>query len=207
MTIAGSTRLKAFTSPIVKAASGSIDAIISDPRVDRDGEIVDPLGLTNHDEYMGNPLVYWAHELTFVGPTAEPIGKATRLDVGRVGVSSSAIFAPTPKAQNIRALAEGQFVRKTSMGFQVQEARAIGGIPTITRWALREWSIVPFPANDGADITGVKSALAWLSDTLVTPSPVTVWASGLSLIAAIYNYGLPLTAGSANVYALVQYPA
>ena len=155
--------LKYVTGPITKADAGGIEAVISTPRVDRDGEIVDPMGLANREEWLTNPLVYWAHEWA-MDPTAEPIGKGTRLDVSRDAITSAAVFAPTQKAQNVRALVVGGFVRKTSIGFDPLAMKSVGGFPTHTSWALREWSIVPMPSNTDATITGVKSALRWLAD-------------------------------------------
>lgn len=155
--------LKYVTGPITKADAGSLEAVISTPKVDSDGERVDPLGLTNRAEWLTNPLIYWAHEWAF-DPTAEPIGKGTALTVHTDRIESAAQYAPTPKAQNVRALVVGGFVRKTSIGFDPIEMKMVGGVPTHTRWALREWSIVPMPANSDATITGVKSALRWLAD-------------------------------------------
>lgn len=170
--------LKYVTGPITKADSGGLEAVISTPRVDKDGESVDPMGLINKDEWLTNPLIYWAHEWAF-DPSAEPIGKGTRLDVHRDRIESAAVYAPTPKAQNVRALVQGGFVRKTSIGFDPLQMADIKGVPTHTQWALREWSVVPMPANTDATITGVKSALRWLSDQFDTaetehPGVVTV---------------------------------
>ena len=158
--------LKYVTGPITKADAGGLEATISTPRVDSDGESVDPLGLKNRDEYLSNPLVYWAHEWALTQGTAEPIGKATRLDVTKAAINSSAVYAPTAKAQNVRALVLGGFVRKTSIGFDPLRMESIKGVPTHTEWALREWSVVPMPANTDATITGVKSALRWFADQI-----------------------------------------
>ena len=49
--------LKYVTGPITKADAGGLEATISTPRVDSDGESVDPLGLINRAEYLANPLV------------------------------------------------------------------------------------------------------------------------------------------------------
>ena len=160
--------LKYFTGPITKADGGGLEAIISTPRVDHDGESVDPMGLRNRDEWLTNPLIYWAHEWAR-NPMAEPIGKGTRLDVHGDRIESAAVYAPTPKAQNIRALVAGGFVRKTSIGFDPLEMAEVKGIPTHTAWNLLEWSVVPMPANTEASITGVKSALRWLADEVVEP--------------------------------------
>ena len=160
--------LKYVTGPITKADSGGFEATISTPRVDKDGEVVDPMGLTNRADYLTNPLVYWSHEWAF-DPSAEPIGKATRLDVSKGGIDSAAVFAPTPKAQNVRALVLGGFVRKTSIGFDPIHMETIKGVPTHTQWALREWSVVPMPANTDATIFGVKTALRWFADQITEP--------------------------------------
>ena len=162
--------LKFFTGPITKADAGGLEAVISTPRVDKDGESVDPLGMTNRDEWLSNPLIYWAHEWAF-DPSAEPIGKGTRLDVFRDRIESAAVYAPTPKAQNVRALVAGGFVRKTSIGFDPGLMADVKGVPTHTSWALREWSVVPMPANTDATITGVKSALRWLADSFTEVEP------------------------------------
>lgn len=160
--------LKYVTGPITKADAGGLEAVISTPKVDKDAESVDPLGLVNRDEWLTNPLVYWAHEWAR-DPGAEPIGKGTSLEVTKDAIRSTAVFAPTPKAQNVRALVQGGFVRKTSIGFDSLLMADVGGIPTHVSWALREWSIVPMPANTDAVVTGVKSALRWLADEIAEP--------------------------------------
>ncbi len=157
--------LKHMSGSIKTAGNGGFDAVISTPKVDLDMEVVLPDGLINRDAYMTNPLVYWAHEWVY-NPSAEPIGKATRLDVHHDRIESSAEYAPTAKAQNIRALVSGGFVRKTSVGFDSLEMAEIAGIPTHTRWALREYSVVPMPSNTDSTITGVKSALVWLAEQM-----------------------------------------
>ena len=162
--------LKYVTGPITKADAGGLEAVISTPKVDKDGESVDPRGLTNRDEWLTNPLIYWAHEWAF-DPSAEPIGKGTRLDVHADRIESAAVYAPTPKAQNVRALVVGGFVRKTSIGFDPLHMENVKGVPTHTQWALREWSVVPMPANTDATITGVKSALRWLADEISEDVP------------------------------------
>lgn len=181
--------LKYVTGAITKADAGGLDAVISTPRVDADGESVDPRGLTNRDDWLANPLIYWAHEWAF-DPSAEPIGKGTRLDVHADRIESSAVYAPTVKAQNVRALVSGGFVRKTSIGFDPLHMENVKGVPTHTKWALREWSIVPMPANTDATITGVKSALRWLADGLVeteetAPNVVSVRLDAADLLTAI----------------------
>ena len=180
--------LKYVTGPITKADAGGLDAVISTPRVDADGESVDPKGLTNREDWLANPLIYWAHEWAF-DPSAEPIGKGTRLDVHADRIESSAVYAPTAKAQNVRALVSGGFVRKTSIGFDPLHMETINGVPTHTQWALREWSIVPMPANTEATITGVKTALRWLADGIAEDEPeanvVTVRFDASALVDAL----------------------
>lgn len=160
--------LKHIYGPITKADAGGLSATITTPRVDSDGESVDPMGLKNRDEYLANPLVYWAHEWAY-DHAAEPIGQATTLDVFRDRIDSNAIYAPTAKAQNIRALVLGKFVRKTSIGFDALEMADVKGVPTHVAWRLREYSVVPMPANTEASITGVKSALRWFADQIAEP--------------------------------------
>lgn len=160
-----------YMSATLKAASGGFDSIITTPRLDRDGEVVVPTGIRNRDAYMTNPMVFWAHEWAY-NPAAEPVGKATRLDVFGDRIESSAEFAPTTKAQNVRALVEGGFVRRTSVGMDHMAVELRGGIPHVVAWDLLEYSIVPMPANTDATITGVKSALAWLADQMGTDAAV-----------------------------------
>ena len=182
--------LKYVTGPITKADAGGLDAVITTPRVDKDHESVDPRGLTNRAEWLTNPLIYWAHEWAF-DPSAEPVAKGTRLDVFDDRIESSGVWAPTPKGQNVRALVAGGFVRKTSVGFDPIEMEDRGGVPTHVRWALREWSVVPMPANTDATITGVKSALSWLADEVSeevvneTPESVVVRIDATELLRAI----------------------
>ena len=202
--------LKYVTGPITKADAGGLEATISTPRVDSDGESVDPLGLINRTEYLANPLVYWAHEWALTQGTAEPIGKATRLDVTRTKIDSAAVYAPTPKAQNVRALVLGGFVRKTSIGFDPHEMKTLDGVPTHTKWALREWSVVPMPANTDATITGVKSALLWFADQIAEAEDdepeLLKWAlsedSITALVKATVADQLSLTTDTPNVVRL-----
>lgn len=160
-----------YLSATLKAAPGGFSSIITTPKLDRDGEVVVPTGIRNRDAYMANPLVFWAHEWAY-NPAAEPIGKATRLDVFGDRIESSAEFAPTAKGQNVRALVEGGFVRRTSIGMDRMIAQLRAGVPHIVEWDLLEYSIVPLPANADASITGVKSALAWLADQMGTDAAV-----------------------------------
>lgn len=145
--------------------SGAFDSIITELLVDRDGEVVMPAGIDNREEYLANPIVFWGHE-GLMDPAAEPIARATRLDVYPERIESSALFAPTPKAQNVRVLVRGKFVSTISMGYKEREVRIVNGIPTVTKWSLWEYSVLALPANTGAVITGVKSALSWLAETM-----------------------------------------
>lgn len=197
--------LKYVTGPITKADAGGLEAVISTPRVDKDGESVDPRGLTNREEWLTNPLIYWAHEWAY-DPGAEPIGKGTRLDVHGDRIESSAVYAPTQKAQNVRALVTGGFVRKTSIGFDPLHMENVKGVPTHTQWALREWSVVPMPANTDATITGVKSALRWLAEEIGgdpeenEPNVYTVKLDATDLMAALGELTLaPLDSGAVTV--------
>jgi HK97 family phage prohead protease len=196
--------LKYITGPITKADAGGLEAVISTPKVDKDGESVDPKGLINREEWLTNPLIYWAHEWAF-DPSAEPIGKGTTLDVHADRIVSAAVYAPTPKAQNVRALVSGGFVRKTSIGFDPLQMADIKGVPTHTQWALREWSVVPMPANTDATITGVKSALRWLADEVVEPegepesNVITVKLDATELIAKIDELRLASDNGAVHV--------
>lgn len=152
-----------YISTALKATPDGFSAVITTPQVDLDGERVKSDGIINLAEYLANPLVYWAHEWAF-NPAAEPIGKADDVKVSPERIAAHAIFAPTPKGQNVKALVHGGFVSRTSVGFDPIEMEMLEGIPTHTRWALREFSVVPMPANPGAVITGVKSALGWLAE-------------------------------------------
>jgi len=160
-----------YMSATLKAASGGFSSIITTPRLDRDGEVVVPTGIRNRDAYMTNPLIFWAHEWAY-NPSAEPVGKATRLDVFVQRIESDGEYAPTAKAQNVRALVEGGFVRRTSVGMDRMQVELRDGIPHIVGWDLLEFSIVPLPSNTDATITGVKSALAWLADQMGTDAAV-----------------------------------
>lgn len=200
--------LKYVTGPITKADAGGLDAVITTPRVDKDHESVDPRGLTNRAEWLTNPLIYWAHEWAF-DPSAEPVAKGTRLDVFDDRIESSGVWAPTPKGQNVRALVAGGFVRKTSVGFDPIEMADIRGVPTHTRWALREWSVVPMPANTEATITGVKSALRWLADdglvepvAEVAPNTYTIRIDASELVAALD--GLSLAAAEDGAVSIIE---
>lgn len=122
-------------------------AVITTNTLDRQGEIVEPDGisLTN---YMSNPVVLYGH--SYQGMESIPIGRATSLEIVHEG-DHKAIKAlwewqaddVTPLISAVHKSWERGFINTVSIGFLAQEYAD----NTIAKSELLEFSLVPVPAN------------------------------------------------------------
>ena len=116
--------------------------------VDRDGEVVDPKGVRNLQEYLAkNPVILWQHDWH-----GAPVGKATGGKIYDDRIELSVEWAPTPMGREVKSLYDGGFMSSFSIGFRAKDAKQIDGKYTYTDWELLEVSAVSIPANPMANI-------------------------------------------------------
>lgn len=102
------------------------------------------------------PLVLWRHD--------EPIGRITAARDTDEGWEITGVLSDTPRGSEAYTLLRDGVVDRMSIGFypvehleSVDEATGVRHI-THTRIAVREVSLVPFPAYDDATVSSVRSA-------------------------------------------------
>mgnify|MGYP005814236155 CR=1 FL=1 len=168
------------TEPNTDANLGGWKGFATKPVVDRVGDIVNPMGLQNLDEYMKNPVVFFNHNVN------QPIGRVTRLEARADGLWDEGRFGRTEFAQDRRRDLEDGIINMQSIGFQPIDSRPIRDandaralmkqhgmeydaldekaqlrIATegeyIDTWDLYEISLVGIPANPAAQIAFAKS--------------------------------------------------
>lgn len=121
-------------------SSGTFKMIISTDAIDRAGEMI-MLDAWDFGNYLKSPVVLWGHDYNL-----PPIGITDKLYVEGNKVIAEGRFAPTPFAQEIRALYDMGMQRASSVGFIAKEVE--GNI--ITKAELLEWSFVSVPCNQEA---------------------------------------------------------
>ena len=140
----------------VKAKQGETYTITaSTPEIDRDDEIILPSAYKSSLEpYLTkNPVILWMHNMY-----DPPIARAV---AGRVGdtFELDIEFAPTPFAQEIKALVDGGFLNTVSVGGMYKDWTVDKeGRKVVTDLELWETSIVTVPSNRSAIITRAKQA-------------------------------------------------
>jgi len=152
----------------------TLTAVISTDAVDRDDEVLKPLGV-DFDSYLKNPIVLWAHDYH-----SPPIGKTLWITKSRTKITAKMKFADTPRAEEIYQLYKGKYLNAFSVGFLSKEShrpepKEIEKRPELSRarniidkWELLEYSPVPVPANPEALATAVKTKEITVSKELQT---------------------------------------
>ncbi len=147
--------VKAAEPPADGVAAGKSD--VSRPLVmvasleteDRAGDLVRASGWDLR-AYESNPIVLWAHEYS-----RPAIGRSLRTRIDGDALVAEVEFAPTPFAQEVRALYLAGFMRGVSVGFRALETEprtASNGRPAtlFKRQELLEISAAPVPLNPDA---------------------------------------------------------
>lgn len=102
-----------------------------------------------------NVPIFYGHDYTRL-----PIGLAVSGEERADGYAFNAEFTPGIQlAAEVRAALAHGTLNKVSVGFQPIEQTREGNTITRTKVAIREISIVPFPAYSGAEIQEVREAL------------------------------------------------
>lgn len=145
-------------------------ARITSSVIDRDGEVVLPLGMNSVD-FEKNPVVFLGHDYKTM-----PIGRVTSIDRGATEIKAKVVIAERPKdhqgewiPDTVLSLIQQGIIRGVSIGFIPTEARN----PTtkdkelfgencrrvISKWRLLELSVAPLPANQDALILAVSKGI------------------------------------------------
>jgi len=148
------------------AETRSFEAVLSDERVDRDGEIIrQKAWVENIDTFMKNPQMLYSHN-----PFIPPIGRWEDLEIGKNGGPTVAkgVFRPEgddPLTDNVaKAVATG-FLTTVSVGFRSlkrkpperdEEGRQVAP-GEILKAELLEASLVNIPSNVGAAVRMAKA--------------------------------------------------
>jgi HK97 family phage prohead protease len=116
--------------------------------IDRDGEVVEPTGVVNFNEYLANnPVLLWAHDYS-----KPPVGKAIGGEVGDDAIQLDIEFADTEFGREVKYLFDEGFMSSFSIGFIPKDYKTIDSVWHWTSWELLEVSAVPVPANSMANI-------------------------------------------------------
>lgn len=105
-----------------------------------------PTSAWDFSSYLKNPVILWAHNLYEDRP---PIGRAVQV-WGENGLKMRVEFAPTPFAQEIKALYQAGFLHAFSVGFLPLEIDFKADPAEVVRCDLMENSAVPVPADPKA---------------------------------------------------------
>lgn len=124
--------------------------------VDSYGEIVEPgafaKSLARHAKDKSAPVMLWQHN------TAEPIGVWENLSEDAKGLTGTGrLVLDVPQARSAYALLKAGALRGLSIGYHVVKSEPDGAVTRLKELSLMEISVVTFPANTRANVTGVKS--------------------------------------------------
>ena len=136
--------------------NGTMDIVVCALTVDRDGEVVLPMGCRS-EKYMptaterNNPVVLWDHGYDHARGRV-PIAKAVDLKMSDVEVVETWEFASDEFSQGLKGMYAKQFLNAASVGFlpiTVSQEHVLGGQNGVTyvEWELIETSAVSVPSN------------------------------------------------------------
>lgn len=101
--------------------------------------------------HFGGVKLLYQHDRT------EPIGRAIDLREDAAGLYGSFAISRTGRGDEALELLRDGVLDSFSIGFTPQEEKSRGMVTVRTRTALREGSLVTFPAYTGAAVAGVRS--------------------------------------------------
>ncbi len=144
------TRAPALGRPAsIDRETRTLSVTLSTATRDRQGDIVASEGL-DFANYLKNPVVLWAHDLT-----APPVGRVLDLEVTPTTVTATVQFAETEFAREVFELYAGGFLNAWSIGFIPRRWERLaaedgdnrtGGFHVLEAEVV-EVSAVPVPAN------------------------------------------------------------
>jgi len=124
--------------------------------IDFQDDIVDPGAFTKTLKEGGNVVpMLWQHD------TKQPIGRLTLTDTPTALLAKGKLLLKIPKAQEAYELLKEGVLKGMSIGYDTIKAiPSENGIRRLKELRLFEGSLVTFPSNNLAVVTGVKQATA-----------------------------------------------
>ncbi len=165
----GLKALIAEVAPTGEPKNRSFTATITSDRLDRDDEVLLPLGM-DPTEFLTSRTIFWNHNYSM------PIGSSLKLTKSERSWTSDAFIASRPDdyvgdyfPDFVWSLIDQGIIKGVSVGFDSVEVRR----PTPadierwgerikavhSKWKLLEWSIAPLQANTDSLITAVHKGL------------------------------------------------
>ena len=135
----------------------TVQAVISTPDPDRQGDVVEVSGW-QLENFLRNPVVLWMHRHD------APVARCVDIRKTRTGLVATARFATTPLAEEIWQLYKQGVLRAWSVSFIAHQWEPLpSGGKRFTKQELLEYSCVSVPANPNALSLAHRQALARLS--------------------------------------------
>lgn len=135
----------------IELGDGEFLAVMSDPTLDRDGEIIDPGAFEPLPAKINVDIDHNTSVLATVG-SGFPFYSGEKLMI-------RAKFASTPTAQEVRTLVTEGHIDRMSVRFKDARRQPDDkGIPHVVKAELLNVGIVQIPANDSAAILAAKAA-------------------------------------------------
>lgn len=166
---------KAFSADIsINEGERAVTAKISTAAVDRDGEVLIPMGCYSKN-YEKNPVVLLNHSYWDL-----PVGKCVAIKRDDTSITAKTIFAERPDTfptddewipDTLLSLFKQNILKAFSVGFDVlsggmraatdQDVEKYGAScrRVYSKWELLEYSVVPIPANQEALALAVAKGL------------------------------------------------
>lgn len=143
------------------------------------GDVIEPGAFTKTiADHAGEVVVLWQHDQT------EPVGWGM-LEDGEGGLTiSGRLELELDTAKKAYIALSKKLVRGLSIGFKTIRKKTVEGVRRLQEIKLYEVSLVTFPANERALITGVKSAFSEEMDRRKLSNGV--WGAYIALENVIY---------------------
>lgn len=133
-------------------ADGTVSGLATRLEVDRDGDVIDPMG-ANLKPFLKNPVLLWSHQRM-----VPPVGTVLEIEARKKDMPFTAkLSSATQLARDVRLLLEEKTLNAFSIGFRakrdgVSEEPMLTGQEgfTFKAWELVELSVVSVPSNRGA---------------------------------------------------------
>lgn len=121
--------------------------------VDQGGDVIDPGAFKTTLAAKGGKVpILWQHN------SREPIGMGTLTDSKEGLLIHGKLSLKVARAQEAYTLLQDEILKGLSIGYEVVQEKMANGVRYLKEIKLFEVSLVTFPMNEMALVTGVKSA-------------------------------------------------
>lgn len=137
-------------------AEGRIEGIAATWSLDRGGDVIDPKAFDKTVSQIKSsgrmPKMLWQHDPNQV------IGKWDKIEVQEKGVlMEGQLILDLPRAKEAHILLSHKAIDGLSIGYRTKDSEMSKGVRHIKELELWETSVVTFPMNPEAGVTGVKT--------------------------------------------------